>query len=229
MSNGIDLHAALSEAETKELRQFFEIHRKKNDGFSLEEAHGYLAGIICGPNIIPAQVWLADLFNGDATFEDEEHGERIISFIIRLYNTTADVVQDEGIFSKQYFPAHPSNIKNHFNAIATKEWCRGFMVGSSNDLWLNVEDYRVLSFPFMALTLDDDEDLIQEIISEQELSIDQLHKQFASTLMQRAIEIYEYFQDVKHEVNPDIINEEIENLEDYDGDIDQENEVVTIH
>lgn len=229
MSNDIDLHAALSEAETKELRQFFEIHKKSNEGFTLEEAHGYIAGIICGPNIVPAQVWLADLFNGDATFEDEEHGERIISLIIRLFNTSSNVIQDEGIFSKHYFPAHPSNIDKKFDAVAVKEWCRGFMIGASNDLWFNVEDYRVLSFPFMALTLDDDEDLIQEILSEQKLTLEELHKQFAITLMQRSSEIYDYFQDVKHEVNPDIINKELEDLEDFDGELDEESETVTIH
>ena len=73
--------AILNEQELNELRDYLVKQKEQQEGLNIEEAQGYIAGIICSPEIVHPSLWISDIFNGPAEFESDEQEQRIISLI----------------------------------------------------------------------------------------------------------------------------------------------------
>lgn len=147
-----------------ELFEFLDSDRVDPEALTLFGAHGFLMALAIAPVPTPAQVWVAEIFNGEPNFEDSAQHDRILAHLEALRTNAADVLESGHI------PELPFDLDIEVgeSPIDTPvgEWCAGFMTGvfMQDDAWFSEQEEQAaqLLLPFMALSElfeEEDEDL----------------------------------------------------------------------
>lgn len=190
--------AALEEHEISELRQFLAKLKESHDGLSIEQAHGYIAGLICGPEVIHPAVWIADIFNGSPEFESDEHEDRIINYLCRMYTHTAQCIQKGEDFPEGYYPAHPIHQETEVDFQAIKDWCGSFTMGVADDNWIEVNDFQMITFPIIISSAEDEDETMQEFCEDRESDPIDVRRYFLKYITPSVFQLYGYLAHVKH-------------------------------
>lgn len=115
---------ALSEAGFEELQAFLTDHLEQARCMPLDVAHGFLTGVLVGPNELEPANWLPPLL-GNPDFDDDEHGEHIIGLTLALHQ---DVRQD--LEHHHYGPMVIYKPMEDGEPLPLPYgWCEGFMLG----------------------------------------------------------------------------------------------------
>jgi yecA family protein len=190
--------AILDEQELNELRDYLVKQKEQQEGLNIEEAQGYIAGIICSPEIVHPSLWISDIFNGPAEFESDEHEQRIISYLCRLYNHTVHCIQNQEIFPEYYYPAHPARTEKQVGFQAIQEWCRAFVMAAMDDDWIEIRDFQLIIFPLMASRAADDDAFMKEYCAENGSSVEDVRQYFLPFITSSVHRLYSYLAQVKH-------------------------------
>ncbi len=119
---------SLTESELGALRAFLASDAFADDArrlSGLEELQGFLAAVICTPDMILPSEWLGFAF-GEPRYENREQAECITKLLLRFYN---DVSHDLSRAEKValWFSSRP--VESGETASAVNLWCRGFIRG----------------------------------------------------------------------------------------------------
>lgn len=158
----------LTEAEMLELTQYIgSIALEEDYELSLEEVHGFITGIICGPKIMQPAMWLNYLFEGHPVFESDDEQVRIIDYFERLYNETSNAIQNDLPLPAAYFPAHPDNIADGVDYEAIEHWCTGFQAAVTfDDEWEHSEVFFSILLPVIIAMADAEGDMLKDFSSD---------------------------------------------------------------
>lgn len=130
----------LQASELDELHRFL-VARAEAGALMLDAVHGLLTAIVVGPEPIPASEWLDHIIGEHGGFENEEQANRILSLLIRLYNS---IVQElEGMSYQPIFGevdllhedddlgAEPADTEpgSSDSVLSARGWCEGFSLG----------------------------------------------------------------------------------------------------
>jgi uncharacterized protein len=116
---------------------------------------GFLTAIVIGPRAVHPPEWLPwvwDMQEGqaEAKFENREQADRIVSLVVRHYNTVVHTFLDDPASFKPVF-----TLRNQWGAA---EWCEGFILGFqfSDEAWSLLAVGEPTWFtPFLRLGTDD--------------------------------------------------------------------------
>lgn len=199
--------AQLEDAEINELREFLAKNKQEQDGLSLEETHGYLSGLISGPETMHLSVWLFNIFNGQGEFESEEQEDRIIGYLCRLYNHTAECIQNESMFPEAYFPIHPVRTETQADYQAIRDWCSAYSMGITHEDWNDVVDYQMITFPVIISSQSDDDEAFQAFCSDRKSTIEEVRRYFLPFIFPAITQLYAYLAQAKHHADISMLQE----------------------
>jgi len=191
--------APLKKIEIQELRDYLTKYYIEQDGMELEEAHGYIAGLICGPETLHPALWIEDIFNGPTEFESEEHELRIMDYLYRLYHLTVYCIENEELFSADYYPIHPKHAKKSPDFKAIRAWCQGFVGGASHEDWNDIPSFTMIIFPILISLSPDDNPILKEICAQRKQSLKAVRKYFIECIPSTICNLYQYIHCVKYE------------------------------
>jgi len=151
----LEADQALSEDELNELDDFLAEAANEDTSMDVSTLEGFLTAIAIGPRLVRPSEWLPwvwDMEDGEATadFEDQEQASRIMSHIMRLYNSVV-----------QSFLTDPTAFEPIFwrgNQWGAAEWSEGFLSGFqfSDEAWgLLAAGQPTWFTPFLRLGTDD--------------------------------------------------------------------------
>lgn len=138
----------LSPAELEELGRFLASPQLQATAMSVPMLEGFLTAVVVGPRQVMPKEWLARVWDWrDARvapdFDDEDHAERVIALVMRLFDRVED------IFLKRADAFEPIFTRRGEQVVI--EWCEGFLVGTrlSPDKWAEMwDEYPDLAAPF---------------------------------------------------------------------------------
>ena len=150
-----DSHQSLSEAELDELDDFLADEAIEDRSMDVSMLEGFLTAVAIGPRtVLPSEwlPWVWDIEDGqaEARFESEEQATRIISLVMRHYNTVVQTFIDD--------PASFEAVFRLSNQWGAAEWCEGFILGFqfSDEAWSLLGVRQPTWFaPFLRLGTDD--------------------------------------------------------------------------
>ena len=151
----MDIDRPIPEAEFDELDDFLSDEAIQDTSMDVSTLDGFLAAIAIGPSFVPPSEWLPwvfDMDEGEAEpdFESEEHASRIMSLLMRHYNSVV-----------RTFSADPTSFEPIFwrgDQWGAAEWCEGFILGCTFDEepWgLLATEQPTWFTPFLRLGTDD--------------------------------------------------------------------------
>nr|MDQ2994275.1 UPF0149 family protein [Pseudomonadota bacterium] len=194
--------------ELTELRDFLEAQKKQHDGLNIEEAHGYITGLICGPEVVHPSIWIPDVFNGPVEFESDEHEDRIIGLLCRLYNNTAQFVHAGEVFPEFYYPAHPVRVETSVDFKAIQDWTGAFIMAVADEDWVEISDFQMITFPIIVSNAEDDDETMKEICAGQESTVPEVRRHFLQYITPSVFQLYHYFAQVKHHADISMLQED---------------------
>lgn len=197
----------LEDAELTELRDFLAKQKEQHNGFNLEQAHGYITGVICGPEVIHPSIWIPDVFNGPVEFESDEHEDRIIGYLCQLYNNTAQHIHAREVFPEFYYPAHPVRVEANPDFPAIKDWCSAFIMAVADDDWVEINDFQMITFPLIVSNVEDDDETMKEICTGQQSTVEEVRRHFLQFITPSVHQLYHYFAQVKHHADISMLTE----------------------
>lgn len=198
----------LEESEINELRAFLVKQKEQQEGMSIEEAHGFITGIIAGPEVVHPSLWVATILNGPADFESADHEQRIIGNLCRLYNDTVSHLHAEAVFPEHYYPAHPVHSETGVNYEAVQDWCSAFMLAIEEDKWEGIDDFQMILFPIRISSVSDDETPLKDFCERQKLPAEEVRGHFLQYITPSVRELYSYLAQVKHHADIDMLQED---------------------
>ena len=150
-----DLNRPLSRAELNELDEFLADVSIAETAMDVSTLEGFMTAIVIGPRAVHLPEWLPwvwDMQEGqaEAKFEDKEQVNRIMSLLVRHYNTVVHAFLDDPASFEPVF-----NLRNQWGAA---EWCEGFILGFQfgDEAWNLLADGEPTWFtPFLRLGTDD--------------------------------------------------------------------------
>lgn len=193
--------APLEIDEINELRDYLAQQKEKQDGLSIVQAHGYIAGLICGPEVIHPAVWISDIFNGPAEFEDDEHEDRILKYLCRMYTHTAHCIIKNEDFSEHYYPAHPIHMETDVDFQAVQDWCGAFTMGVADDNWIEISDFQMITFPIIISSAEDEDETMKEFCEERKSDAEEVRRYFLKYITPSVYQLYGYLAQIKHYVD----------------------------
>ena len=111
----------LTDAELDQLSAILE--RFGNDrSMNLEQLDGFLAALICGPELVPPSKYLPEIWGDHTVFQDTSSAQEFLSLIMRHWNAIADTLNS----GELYLPLllEDENGISHGN-----DWANGFLRG----------------------------------------------------------------------------------------------------
>ncbi|HCV14128.1 MAG TPA: YecA family protein [Candidatus Accumulibacter sp.] len=153
--NPADLNQPLSRAELNELDEFLADESIEATSMDVSTLQGFLAAIVIGPRAVHLPEWLPwvwDMQEGqaEAKVDNREQADRIMSLLVRHYNTVVHTFLDDPASFEPVF-----TLRNQWGAA---EWCEGFILGFqfSDEAWslLSAEEPTWFA-PFLRLGTDD--------------------------------------------------------------------------
>lgn len=171
----------LSEAELDELDDFLAGESIEDRSMDVSTMEGFLTSIAIGPRAVFPSEWLPwvwDMEEGqaEAKFENAEEANRIMSLVMRHYNSVVSTFLDDPASFEAVF-----RLGNQWGAV---EWCEGFILGFqfSDEAWslLGVAEPTWFA-PFLRLGTDDGIHMTEKLgdaekwVSEIEPSLAKIH------------------------------------------------------
>lgn len=149
-----------------ELFEFLDGDNVDPEALTLFGAHGFLMALAVAPVATPAQLWAAEIFNGEPSFENDEQRDHILAHLETLLANAGNVLESGQV------PELPFDLDIEIgdSPIDTPvgEWCAGFMTGvfMQEEAWFGEHEVQAaqMLLPFMALSelfADEDEDLAE--------------------------------------------------------------------
>lgn len=169
----------LTDEQLDRLDDFLDSDQVDEDALDLISAHGFLVALAVAPSEVPPAQWLAELFQGEPRYVDDNERDEIIN-LLTLLRDNAMAVLEQGGLPELPFESTLDGLPAEETPIG--DWCAGFMEGvfSDESAWFqdDEEAAATLLLPFMLLSgLFDDEPDMAEMASDtarQETLVEQL-------------------------------------------------------
>ncbi len=170
----MDLSKPLSDAEYERLAVFLSSDATSVDCMVIDGADGFLTAIACGPEAVKPSEWLSVMWGKDEpNFESQQQAEDILGLIIRLSNSIADVLGQQG-------PIEPlvtiGETESGDEVVVSEIWCAGFLEGMRLrwDPWdVCLDELADSIAPILALGGDPEDPQRRKLLSDRAL-VDQL-------------------------------------------------------
>ena len=123
-----------------EFDRLSEILKRFGDKHSmnLEQLDGFLAALICGPELVPPSKYLPNIWGETTVFDDTSSAQEFLSLIVRHWNTIDDALHSGDVHL-------PLLLEDESGIAPANDWAKGFLRGME----FGKEDW--------ALLLDDDD------------------------------------------------------------------------
>ena len=120
-----------------------------NRSMNVEQLDGFLAALICGPELVPPSKYFPKIWGDRTAFEDTSSAQEFLSLIVRHWNTIADTLNS----GKVYLPLL---LEDESGITHANDWADGFLRGMEfgKEDWallLNDEDHGGSLIPIFAL------------------------------------------------------------------------------
>ncbi|HEX7878273.1 MAG TPA: UPF0149 family protein [Candidatus Eisenbacteria bacterium] len=120
--------AAPSPAELEQLDTFLKSKRLGPEALRTHGIDGLVTAIVIGPDMVMPSQWMPRVWDyRDLKFKDEHVAERIIGFVMGLYQRVASLFADDT--SDRFEPLYVRLSEGKEREKAIHDWCRGFMAG----------------------------------------------------------------------------------------------------
>jgi uncharacterized protein len=128
----------LTDAEFDRLSEILEAFDNKHS-MNLEQLDGFLAALICGPELVPPSKYLPKICGDPTVFEDASSAQEFLSLIMRHWNTIADTLNSGEVYL-------PLLLEDENGNTPANDWANGFLRGMEfgKEDWallLDDEDY----------------------------------------------------------------------------------------
>jgi uncharacterized protein len=106
---------------------------------NLEQLDGFLAALICGPELVPPSKYLPKIWGDQTVFEDASSAQEFLSLIMRHWNAIADTLNSGEVYL-------PLLLEDESGIAHGNDWANGFLRGMEfgKEDWallLDDEDY----------------------------------------------------------------------------------------
>jgi uncharacterized protein len=106
---------------------------------NLEQLDGFLAALICGPELVPPSKYLPKIWGNQTVFEDASSAQEFLSLIMRHWNAIADTLNSGEVYL-------PLLLEDENGNTFANDWANGFLRGMEfgKEDWallLDDEDY----------------------------------------------------------------------------------------
>jgi uncharacterized protein len=157
---------------------------------NLEQLDGFLAALICGPELVLPSKYLPKIWGDRTAFEDPSSAQEFLSLIMRHWNTIADTLHSDDVYL-------PLLLEDENGNTPANDWANGFLRGMEfgKEDWallLDDEDYGGSLIPIFALANEHNPDPKMRSYK------DPISTELRETLIVRAVaattQIYRYFK-----------------------------------
>ena len=157
--NRFSKQGALTDAEFSRLNEFLKRCRG-GKAMNIEEADGFFAALIAGPEVVPPSEYLPKVFGGDMSktceFAGLDEANEILGLIMRHWNVIARTLDKGDVYL-------PMLSEDENGVCQGNDWARGFMCGMDMRKagWAELlvdEEYGGCMVPVMMLYHEHDED-----------------------------------------------------------------------
>ena len=106
---------------------------------NLEQLDGFLAALICGPELVPPSKYLPKIWGNRTVFEDASSAQEFLSLVMRHWNAIADTLNSGEVYL-------PLLLEDESGISHANDWANGFLRGMEfgKEDWtllLNDEDH----------------------------------------------------------------------------------------
>jgi uncharacterized protein len=125
----------LTDAELDHLSAILEQFGNKRS-MNLEQLDGFLAALICGPELVPPSKYLPKIWGDRSVFEDTSSAQEFLSLIMRYWNAIADTLNSGELYL-------PLLLEDESGITHGNDWADGFLRGMEfgrGDWALLIED-----------------------------------------------------------------------------------------
>ena len=125
----------LTDAELDHLSAILERFGDKRS-MNLEQLDGFLAALICGPELVPPSKYLPKIWGDQTVFEDTSSAQEFLSLIMRHWNAIADTLNSGDVYL-------PLLLEDENGSTPANDWANGFLRGMEfgrDDWTLLLED-----------------------------------------------------------------------------------------
>ena len=147
--------------ELKQLGSFLEdSFNEQGQAMSLTELHGFLCAVVSGPRMVLPSLWLTRVLESGFTFDSQEELGVLITLVSRLHNQIFSDLRESSFFDPLLFEEGEVVPYESASLELIREWCFGYLEGTSFDPLWDDEDMEVYLLPFACLVgaLDIEED-----------------------------------------------------------------------
>ena len=139
-----------------EFEQLSSVLERLSDSMNLEQLDGFLAALICGPEIVCPSEYLPVIWGGDMVLEDSIGAQPILqdflSLIMRHWNAIADTLHSGDVFL-------PFIIEDDSGISHANDWATGFLRGMEfhKEQWATLladEEHGGWLVPIFALAME---------------------------------------------------------------------------
>src|SRR5665811_2584260 len=128
----------LTDAELDHLSAILEQFGYKRS-MNLEQLDGFLAALICGPELVPPSKYLPKIWGDRSVFKDTSSAQEFLSLIMRHWNAVADTLNSGEVYL-------PLLLEDESGIALGNDWANGFLRGMELgkddwDLMLDDEDH----------------------------------------------------------------------------------------
>jgi uncharacterized protein len=125
----IELNEPLSDQEIAELDEFLMSDATPEESMDIVTLDGFLTSLVIGPEVVPPSVWLKRIWGGEEEprFESSEQAPRVISLIMRRFNTLSFLFEEPPEFAPILWEREVGGTTYRI----ADDWCWGFMAGVS--------------------------------------------------------------------------------------------------
>lgn len=111
----------LTDAELDHLSEVLNGFGNKRS-MNLEQLDGFLAALICGPELVPPSKYLPKILGEKTVFEDTSSAQEVLSLIMRHWNAIADTLNSDKLYL-------PLLLEDESGITYGNDWANGFLDG----------------------------------------------------------------------------------------------------
>jgi len=141
----VEVSKPLSVAEIDELAEFLISDTTPEECMDISTLDGFLTGLVIGPDTIMPSWWLPVVWGeteqDEMVWESPVKMERVMGFVMRLYNSIAQAFQ---VDPPDFSPLLPIHKAAGEEVTIIDEWCWGFMrsIGLAPESWQPLLDHE---------------------------------------------------------------------------------------
>jgi uncharacterized protein len=125
----IALNDPLSDQEIVELDEFLMSDATPEESMDIVTLDGFLTALVIGPGLVPPSVWLKAIWGGEGepSFESSAQAQRVISLIMRRFNTISGMFEEPPEFAPILWEREADGTTYRI----ADDWCWGLLAGVS--------------------------------------------------------------------------------------------------